>query len=98
MLARAGERMPVACTSPSPPLSPACLSYSRATTDRYKKTIYDALALLCGEQFVEPLPATSYHRYVSPPDSAILDPVPSIAPLFSAMAITYPQDTPLRGC
>ncbi|GJE86698.1 Zn(II)2Cys6 transcription factor [Phanerochaete sordida] len=80
MLAKAGERMPVAY--------------------RYKRAVYDSLALVCGEQFVEPLPETSYHRpgYAAPSETPFLDPAPSIAPLFSATAITYPVDSPLAFC
>lgn len=68
--------------------------------DRYKKTIYDSLALVCGEQFVEPLAETSHHRaqYVSPLNSAFVDPVPSIVSLFNAVAITYPVESPLHLC
>ncbi|EKM56893.1 uncharacterized protein PHACADRAFT_254261 [Phanerochaete carnosa HHB-10118-sp] len=67
---------------------------------RYKKTVYDSLAFICGEQFVEPLAETSYHRpqYMSPLNSALVDPVPSIVPLFSAVGITYPIESPLRIC
>ncbi|KIP06281.1 hypothetical protein PHLGIDRAFT_107115 [Phlebiopsis gigantea 11061_1 CR5-6] len=57
---------------------------------RYKKVIYDTLAQHCGEQFVEPLPETSYHRpgYVAPGESAYADPAPSMASLVNNL-LTY---------
>ncbi|EKM56896.1 uncharacterized protein PHACADRAFT_91537 [Phanerochaete carnosa HHB-10118-sp] len=97
MLAKAGERMPVACTSPLSLVNLQLKLTYRA--DRYKKLIYGSLASICGEQFVEPLAETSYHRprYVSPFHSAFVDPAPSIAPLVSAVTITYPAESPLRS-
>ena len=84
MMAKAGERMPVACT-PLPPFHLVSLTKPPLRADRYKKVIYDTLLQLCGEQFVEPLPATSYHRpgYVAPSESVYADPAPSMASLFN---------------
>lgn len=90
MMARAGERMPIACK----PLNSALVSVRPHThlLDRFKRVIYDTLAQLCGEQFVEPLPENSYHRggYVAPSESALFDPAPSMASLFNNMLLTYP--------
>lgn len=83
MLSKAGERMPVACQCPGSPLTFLC---SLSSIDRYKKFIYDGLARVCGERFVEPLPATTYHRdgYVAPADSKFVDPQPMMISLFGS--------------
>lgn len=67
MLAKAGERMPLACVY----LAPFIFLCDMLTVplDRYKKMVYAFLANHCGPQFVESLPPTSYHaRFPSPPD------------------------------
>ena len=78
MLAKAGERMPLACTSLPSPISThkSQLTLSRPTTDRYKKMVYDFLANWCGRQFVDDLPENSYRqsRYPSPPYDATTPP------------------------
>lgn len=76
----------------SRPFAPRRFALTARPTDRYKKTLYDTLAMLCGDQFVEPLPETSYHKpsYAVPSETAHLDPAPSMASLFNTMLLTYP--------
>lgn len=76
MLAKAGERMPLACTSLSPYVTPTYRDERGPLTahlsDRYKKMVYDFLANCCGRAFAAQLPETSYHkaRFPSPAETS----------------------------
>ena len=81
MLAKAGERMPLACTSLSlssfmSPNIPRRARIAHHTichlSDRYKKMVYDFLANCCGRAFAAQLPETSYHkaRFPSPAETS----------------------------
>ena len=68
MLAKAGERMPLACTS-SNTSSRSYLSLTPDMTDRYKKAVYDFLASACGQEYVQDIQEYPFFRkpHASPP-------------------------------
>lgn len=69
MLAKAGERMPLACMSPHPSHSYLLLTIEYDIIDRYKKAIYDFLASACGQQYVRDIQEYPFFRkpHASPP-------------------------------
>lgn len=100
MIAKAGERMPVACKSLTKPyIHEYIIDEVNSPTDRYKRVLYDTLAHICGPQFVEPLPANSYHRsgYIVPSEAVYADPAPSMVSLFNGMLLPYTPPVINRG-